>query len=234
MSMRTHGQGRAPGRSRPLSVFFHPAAWLVLALLLAACSGRSAVAPGPPPGTNATQTVFVTSNGWHSSIVLARSLLPADRIPEIADFPEARFLEFGWGDAEYYPAERATIGMTLRAALVPTPAVLHVAGMGVSPERRYPKAEVIALSLDAVSLGGLVDFIAGSFERGTGTRADAIGPGLYPTSRFYPATGRFHLGNTCNTWTANALKHGGFAVSGTGTTRAEDLMVQVRRLPGRP
>jgi len=210
-------------------------AWVLLAVGLAACaaapnSSRRSETAQPPSG--AAHTIFVTSNGWHSSIVLERGDLPPGRIPEADDFPEARYLEFGWGDAEYYPAEHATIGMTLRAALFPTPAVVLVAGLTVPPAERYPEAEVVPLLIDAAGVGRLVDFIDASFERGDRQRALATGPGLYPGSRFYPAVGTFHLFNTCNTWSARALASAGFAVSKSGIQTAEDLMGQVRTLGG--
>ena len=57
-------------------------------------------------------------------------------LPEAADFPDAAFLEFGWGDRTYYPAKKKTLGMTLAAALVPTPAVMHMAGHATAPAGR--------------------------------------------------------------------------------------------------
>lgn len=205
--------------------------------ILAACT----VEPPPPPpaqpapssSTGAAFTIAVTSNGWHSGVVLARADLPPHRIPEAGDFPAARFLEFGWGDAEYYPAKETTLGMALRAGLTPTPAVVHMAGLAIPPDRRYPNAEVISLAIDAAGLGRLVDFIDASFDRGGRARAVSTGPGLYADSRFYPAVGRFHLFNTCNTWTARALAAAGFGVDEAGSARAEDLMVQVRALSSR-
>ena len=209
-------------------------AWLLLALALVACSaertGPLRPETGPLPATAERRTIFVTSNGWHSSLVLARADLPPGRIPEAADFPQARFLEFGWGDAEHYPAKDVTLGMTLRAAMAPTPSVVHVAGLAVSPARRYPSAEVVPLALDAKRLGRLVDFIHATFDRGGRRRATSSGPGLYPDSRFYPALGQFHLLNTCNTWTARGLARAGFDVADPGMARAEALMRQVRRL----
>lgn len=207
--------------------------WLLavlLVVLLAACAARP---PGPVlkgPALDADNTIFVTSNGWHSSIVIARSDMPPGRIPEVADFPKARFLEFGWGDAEYYPAKRATIAMTLRAALMPTPAVVHVAGLNAEPADFFAGYEVIAVQADDQGFARLVDFIDASFKRASKVRVEASGPGLYATSRFYPATGRFHLRNTCNTWTAHALTAAGFDVRASGTSRAEVLMRQVRAL----
>ena len=210
--------------------------WIWLVVGLAACAAGPEVTARPgiklPPFGAATGYVFVASNGWHSSIVISRDDIPQGRIPEAEDFPKARFLEFGWGDAEYFPAKRATIGMTLSAALVPTPSVLHVAGLSVTPGQQYPQAEVIVLSLDEASLGRLVNFIDASFERAGQTRVNASGSGLYPTSRFYPATGWFHLLNTCNTWTARGLVAAGFPVNERNAMSAEDLMVQVRQLGG--
>jgi len=209
--------------------------WLLLAFVLTAC----AVEPAVPPRseikpTTTAHTIFVISNGWHSSIVVARTDLPPNRIPEAGDFPNARFLEFGWGDAEYYPAEEVTLGMTLRAALTPTPAVVHVAGLADTPSVRYPKAEVVPLLLNATGLGSLINFFDASFERSGRVRAIASGPGLYLGSRFYPATGSFHLLNTCNTWSGRALAAAGLNVAYEGTASAADLMHQVRGLRQAP
>ena len=161
---------------------------------------------------------------------MAKADLPPDRLPETMDFPAADFLEFGWGDAVYYPAKQPTFGMSLQAALVPTPAVVHVAGLWAEPARVYSKAEVVSLPIDDENFRRLIDFVDASFERSGAVRASATGPGLYATSRFYPAKGSFHLFNTCNTWTARALAAAGFDVSALGTFHAEALMQQVRAL----
>ena len=207
--------------------------WLTFFLLLLLATGCAAGPKAPlprEPAAGAKNIIFITSNGWHSSIVIAAAELPPDRIPETTDFPGARYLEFGWGDAEYYPAKRATIAMTLRAALTPTPAVVHVAGLRVEPARFFSGSEVIVVQASGSNFRRLIDFIDSSFERAGASRASASGPGLYATSRFYPATGKFHLNNTCNTWTARALDAAGFAIHIQGTSSAEDLMRQVRSL----
>jgi len=222
-----HGNQARKNNNRPRRPGW-AALYLLLALFLAACAAESP--SRPHPFADAARTLFVTSNGWHSSIVIYRADLPIGRVPETADFPGARFLEFGWGDAEYYPAKETTLGMTLSAALAPTPAVVHLAGYGRSPALRYPKDEVVALPIDETGLARLGKFVHGAFDRAGRSRVRASGPGLYPSSRFYPATGRFHLFNTCNTWTARALAAAGFPVDGAGTTTAGELMDQVRGL----
>lgn len=202
----------------------------VLMFLLAACGAAPTVAAADGTGPGTGTIIFVTSNGWHSGIVLARADIPPPRLPEAADFPEARFLEFGWGDADYYRASDPGIGMALRAALVPTPAVLHVAGLWAEPARVFPGAEIVALPVDGAGFRRLVDFIDASVGRAGAARADATGPGLTASSRFYPATGRFHAFNTCNSWTARALAAAGFEIAADGAPSADQLMRQVRAL----
>ncbi len=173
--------------------------------------------------------IYVTSNGWHSGIVVPRALLPAGVIPEADDFPDAPYLSFGWGDETYYPAPDPTFGMTLRAALLPTSAVVHMAGLPAHPRDVFPADEVVELWLSSDGFRRLVTYLDGSFARQAQEPTRPITQGLYHFSRFYPATVKFHLFNTCNTWTARGLQQSGLPIQVFGTLRAEDLMAQVRQ-----
>ncbi|MGH6893196.1 MAG: DUF2459 domain-containing protein [Dongiaceae bacterium] len=203
---------------------------LAYAAWLATCTVVAGPSP-PPDGNEAARTVYVVGNGWHTGIVLAREDLLPGRLPEAADFPKATFLEFGWGDRDYYPAPRPTFAMALEAALTPTPAVMHLAGFHQPPQHSYPEAEVLSVALTTAELDRMIAGIDADFERPLGGRATAIGPGLYPDSRFYRARGRFHLFNTCNTWTAHKLATAGLALSSNGVITAGDLMRRLRALP---
>ena len=85
------------------------------------------------------------------------------------------------------------------------------------------------MRLSSNGLRQLIAYLDASFDRET---ARETSQGLYLFSRFYPATGEFHLFNTCNTWTARGLQQGGLAIQVFGTSWAEDLMAQVRRVAG--
>ena len=204
-----------------------PAVALVLcALWLASCA--PAAAPLPAEAEPRTRTVHVLSNGWHTAVIVPRAAAAATGLlPEAAHFPDANYLEFGWGDRKYYPAEEATLGLTLRAALVPTPAIMHMAGRARLPETGEGR-EVVRAPLTEDGFRALVGAVAESFERPEGGPAAPVGPGLYPQSRFYAATGRFHLFNTCNTWTARVLRAGGVPISPAGVITAGDLMERLR------
>ena len=173
-------------------------------------------------------TVYVSSNGWHTGIVVAVKDIPEDRIPEAADFAAAEWLEFGWGDADFYPEPEAGILAAIGAAF-PGPAVMHVAGLNARPSEFYVEVEEIALELARAEFTLLVDYLHDSFAR-EGERAASAAPGLYSFSKFYPAVGTFSLANTCNTWTARGLESAGIAVRARGVQRAEDLMRQLRPL----
>ncbi len=56
--------------------------------------------------------------------------------------------------------------------------------------------------MSAEALERLIAQIDNSFDRPEGGRGETVARGLYQDSWFYPAHGRFHLFNTCNTWTA--------------------------------
>jgi uncharacterized protein (TIGR02117 family) len=177
-----------------------------------------------------TYIVFVSSNGWHTDITIARADIPAGKIPESADFAHAQYLQFGWGDENYYTEPDPGLGTTLGAAF-PGPAVVHLAGLSRRPAETFTGVEEVTLTLDEATFVRLVDFLHGSFERGGEARATSSGPGVYSFSRFYPATGEFHLFNTCNTWTARALAHAGLDVKAGGVQEADEVMRQLRKPP---
>ena len=189
--------------------------------------GALLLAPAFALAREAAQRIWVASNGWHSGIVLARADVPESVIPEIADFPQARFFEFGWGDAEFYPAREAGAWLALRAAF-PGPAVMHVAGLPDHPARLWPQVTILPFAVDTQGLRRLLVFLRHSFDRAGAGRAEVTARGIYPFSLFYPATGRFHLFNNCNSWTAQALTAKGLGASLGGVNTAEDLVARIR------
>lgn len=155
------------------------------------------------------RTVQAVNIGWHVGLAFEAADLDPATFPEVADFPDAAWIEIGWGDAAFYQSREFDLGTLLEAALVPTPAVLHLAAMPMHPALYLPAAEVVAVPLDEAGFARLVTYVAGSMDRGGRPRATAIGPGLYPVSRFYPALGSFSLARTCNSWAAEGLAAAG-------------------------
>jgi uncharacterized protein (TIGR02117 family) len=201
--------------------------WLIAATWLAACAAAAPL-PAAKPEARA-QSVRVVSNGWHTAIVIGRAeAVATGLLPEAGDFPTAAFLEFGWGDRTYYPASEPTLGMALAAALTPTPAIMHMAGLARPPDGSDAESEVEQVAVSQEEFLSLIAAIAGDFVRPEGGRAAPVSRGLYPDSNFYDARGTFYLFNTCNTWTARMLRAGGVNISPAGVVTASELMTRLR------
>lgn len=201
--------------------------WLAVLLLVAACATspstpRKAAEPRP-------HIVYVVSNGWHSGIVVRRdALLAVGAPPEAAYFPDADYLEFGWGDRAYYPANDVAIGMTLKAAFVPTKAIMHVAGLRHPAQFSQAETEIVAVALSRDGFRRMATAISQEIERPTDGLARPVSQGLHPGGVFFNARGAFHLFNTCNTWTATMLSRGGVEISPSGVITAGALMENLR------
>ncbi len=202
--------------------------WLLLMLSitwLTACDE-----PLPPKDVGPrTRLIYVTSNDWHTAIVVpAPALVVTNALPEVADFPDAAFLKFGWGDRTYYPAKEKTFEMTFFALLTPTSAIMHITALQAPPKDDGSGLKVIPVKLTESGFQRFVKGLAAEFERPPDGRAKSVSLGLYPNSYFYHAHGEFHLFNTCNTWTARMLLLGGVALSSSGIITADDLMTRLR------
>ena len=158
------------------------------------------------------RSAYVVYDAWHAGIVLRYEDLTIETLPELADFPNARFVEFSWGDKDYFPDPSPGISLGLKAAFWSSGSVVHVVGFTENPASFYPHAQIVELRLGLPGYARLVAYLSRSFARPQTGRAEAR-PGLTAKSRFYPSTHQFSLLNTCNTWVAEALATAGLPVS---------------------
>lgn len=199
------------------------------ALLLAAgCLGPVRELHPPRPG-EPTVTIHVVGHGWHTGIVVRRDDIPPEAWPEHARFHGARFLEVGWGDRAFYQSPDPGMGLALKAAFASGGSVLHVAGFDRSPAEHFQGAEIIAVELSGRGLEALTRFISRAYARDPAGQPVELGPGLYPSSRFYSATGRYSLLYTCNNWVAEALQAGGCSITPAWAVTANNLLSQAVR-----
>ncbi|MEA3373765.1 MAG: DUF2459 domain-containing protein [Campylobacterota bacterium] len=187
----------------------------------------SAIYP-PDPDRSDNKTVYIVNTyGGHTGIVLPKK--DADPyMHAFDDFKSARYLEIGWGDAAYYPADETTLWMGIRALFWPTDSVLHVTALQRDPVAYFSNSEVIELELSKTGFIRLINFIDNSFALDEKREIIKLGSGLYGTSRFYRAKGSFHMFNNCNTWSADAIRSSGFPISTFYAFTAGNLMYQLK------
>ena len=176
------------------------------------------------------RSAIIVHDSWHAAIVLRKDELPSGVLPELADFPTARFVEFSWGDQDYFPNPDSGFSMALKAAFWSSGSVLHLVGFSDDPKQFYPKAEIVELRLSPSAFDRLLGFLSQSFLRHDSRGRAQANPGLYGYSRFYPSSRKFSLMNTCNTWVAQALETTGLPVSASRVITAGQLSEQIDRI----
>jgi uncharacterized protein (TIGR02117 family) len=197
----------------------------ILLLPLPAAAGETQ----PAASTNC-RAVYVADHGWHTGIaVRAVDFDPADKF--LANkLQDTEWLEFGWGDAAFYQAEKSSFGLAFKALMTPTEAVMHVHGFDAPPPERFISSKVVLLWLNEAGYARLLRRLRADFTLDTAGRVMPIKPGLYRRSHFYKAEGSYSLARTCNDWTAEALAEGGVVIDSDDATRASDVMQQLKGL----
>ena len=182
-----------------------------------------------PASAQEVEPVYLVSHGWHVGLVIRRTDATAAQWPEQDDFPEATFLEVGWGDRDFYQDPDPSVGKMLKAGLWPTPSVLHVVSFRGKVTAYFLASEVIRLDLPEAGVDSLAAYIHRAYARDEAGRPLPLGPGLYGESQFYKGRERYHLRKNCNTWVARALRTAGVPVRPATVLTAGDLLRQVRR-----
>ena len=179
------------------------------ALLALFCvAGCASPVPGlfPPKPGQKTETVYLVDHGWHVGLAVKSDRLPRAARPDWSGFRGSQFLEIGWGADEFYRSGKVTVGNTLKAMFLRNPTVLHVVAMDKPPEIYFPHTGLVRVTVSERGYGRLCDYLAAAYARDASGREIDLGKGLYGESRFYRSTGYYFFLNTCNEWTARALR----------------------------
>ena len=215
---------------RSLLLNFAPSFFIVF--LTIACANPAAEVAFPRDAKN-VRTVFVVRDAWHAAIVAKKLDIPIAVLPELDDFPSAEYLEFSWGDRDYFPAPDAGIGLALKAAFWSSGSVLHVVGFKEAVTNFFPSAEIIDIHLSEENFQRLVKFISETFSRPHPPAPAEARPGLFPQGRFYDAEGKFSLLRTCNTWVAEAFSSAGLPIRSRYVLTAASLSHQLQPFAGK-
>jgi uncharacterized protein (TIGR02117 family) len=207
-----------------------PLTYLVLVLVL--LGGAGCAPPGPPLYPVLAQEepryIYIVGHEWHTGLVVKYDDIEPRLWPEKDDFPEALYLEVGWGDRDFYQTPRAGLGILLQAALKSPASVLFVIGLPTAVPHYFPYADILEIPLSRRGLEALVRFIHVTYKRDASSRTIPLGPGHnHRHSMFYLAEGDYSLFNTCNSWISKALQAAGLPIK--TALRAGGVMGQAKR-----
>ncbi len=182
-----------------------------------------------PSESEPRKTIYLVNHGWHAGIVLRCADIPDNIWPKLGNFPDMEYLEVGWGDKDYYQIPDPHLGFILKAALLPTASVLHIVGFNDHVPAYFPYSEIIRIELSSAGFERLSRTIASSFALDKAGNTTSPSPGRYGNSRFYLSRETYHLFNTCNVWTARALRTAGLPITPATATSVGNLMSQARK-----
>lgn len=184
----------------------------------------------PPDGdAGPPVTVYLAGHGWHTGVVAE-----ADRVreclPSVPRLPDTRYLEFGWGDAAYYPDPDSGFLTMLSAALLPTPAVMHIAGFDRPPDERFPRSRIVELEISRAGMQALACRLAETIRTDDSGEAVFRGEGLYGESLFVDAHGPYILPFTSNHWAASVLRAAGLPITPAWALSQGNVFYQAERV----
>jgi len=179
------------------------------------------------------ETLYVIASGWHTEIGLPSHAMTGPLLALQNAAPDAQYFVFGWGQRNYYMARDPALG-DLAAAAIPGPAVMLVIPADISPREFFAGSSVLTVRISRDGLDRLSRFLWEYIEKDAQLLPRRVGEGPYPGSVFYASIGTYSLGNTCNTWTAEALRVSGLPVSASGVVFAHQVVDQVPRIVEKP
>jgi uncharacterized protein (TIGR02117 family) len=195
----------------------------------------------PPRPDGGSVEIVVVSNGYHAGVALPRATLadyasgrgyPA-LIAVTQRFAAFEWIEFGWGDREFYRSTPTPgdlqVSLALRALFWPgNETVVHVVGLDREPERAFVETDVVRVTLSRNGFDQMLQKLDATFvPPWSGTLTD-LGRGLYGPSLFYPATGTFSFMHVCNHWVDDLLGAAGLPTAPVLATIPAGLMLNLR------
>jgi uncharacterized protein (TIGR02117 family) len=201
--------------------------WICLVLLiifLTSCQTREWRFPA---GAEDRVDVYVSSNGWHTGIIIPNNQETKNQFSFLNnDFEQAGYYEFGWGDFDYYQTDGAGFWLGLKGACWPTKSVIHVMGFPQHPDDFYNRNQLMKVTISHKGFHLLLNELAHGFEQNKIVKP--LRSGIYRDSRFYRGSHWFCLFRNCNRWTAMNLKRAGVPIRTMLAFRADNIFKQLK------
>jgi len=183
----------------------------------------------PPLPTDKSYTIHVVNHGWHTGIIVNRSQVKP-HLPVLKnEFIKDHYLEIGWGDADFYQSGGDNYSYGIAALFWPTDSVLHIVGFSKAPVKKFLYGELVELKISEEGFQNLLKFINDSFSIDANNKPMRLSLGLYGNSWFFKSKLSYHLFNTCNHWTAEAIRETGFPISTFYAITAGNIISQLKK-----
>ncbi|WP_027002137.1 DUF2459 domain-containing protein [Hugenholtzia roseola] len=201
--------------------------WVLYALLV----GIGILWRTSPAAAPLASDLYVYSNGFHTDLILPKSYFE-DTLAKNPDalfflaahqdlpqhFAESQYLSIGWGDTGFYMesfnGNFPSFPTCVEAALLPTPTLMHVEFLRGKPlESEQQGQQCRKIKISEAGKKALIHYILNTFAQEANPENGVwFRKGYGKKDFFFQAKGNYHLFQTCNNWTGEALKKAGVSV----------------------
>jgi hypothetical protein len=207
---------------------FHGRIWICSAAVVLTAAACLSTAPSDPPIPADSRIVYVVRRTWHIDIGFTAQDLQSPLAAVRNSFPDAKYLEFGFGDRQYLTNQRRGAG-TLLSALWPGPGLILMTALKLTPQEAFGAEHVYELRVSVRQMSDIQQFIWHTLTHDQHS-ITPLEAGPYEGSLFYAAVPKYSAVHTCNTWAAEALRAARLPVRSTGVVFAGQLWSEVRPL----
>lgn len=173
-------------------------------------------------------TMYVVRRGWHIDLGFAASDLTGPLAAAREQFPQARFVTFGFGDRRYLHARNPAFPNML-AALWPGKGLLLVTALRATPQQAFGEREVVEVKLSSRQAAQAQRSVVGALTL-QDARPQSDGPGPYEDSLYWRSSLRYSAAYTCNSWAAQVLNSAGLPLRVHGVVFAAQVWQPLVRL----
>ena len=195
---------------------------MALSLGSAVAAAAAIAAGAPPPSAGDCATLFVISNGFHSSLAVPGTAAEAAGLPSFG----AAWTEIGWGEAGAYQAPRLSAGNVARVILRPGPTAMLIAPLRDRPDRIWSKG-VVEFGLSNQGLRRVMTDLSAEAKRDAAGRLIVLSE--QRGGAFVAASTPFRVWRMCNAWASVRLRRAGLPVARAFT--AGGLVRSIDRQP---
>ncbi|WP_299485394.1 DUF2459 domain-containing protein [Acaryochloris sp. IP29b_bin.137] len=147
--------------------------------------------------------LYVVNWGFHTAIILEQ---PTGWRLGPHNHPQARYVEYGWGDKQFFMYSDTSISTTLAAGVLPTASVMYVRGRDQVPTAKDQVRQLYYRQVTSQQLYDLIEALEQSFLRHNGKRVEPYPSVPAFVGQFYPGREYYVIWSDCNAWTVRHLQ----------------------------
>lgn len=173
--------------------------------------------------------IFLVKNAWHTGLILPADSLVFNNISAAEAFEDYNYIDFGWGDADFYQTPGFDIFYAFKAIFLPSSSVVRLHARNTQMENIIEWSDfAVSVKVSDEQFVRLCEYIDNSIKKNSRGDCEITQKNPGGTIVFLKSGQIYCLFNTCNTWAARALEYAGFDINPEFVVTAGNLLHQIK------